>query len=381
MQHQELVDLAGRILSGNATLEETGLYIRWFDHFQNEEDHLIEDEELKKALLHARIRMNIRRNAGNKLAVSLKKTVGIAAVLILALGLSGYLYKYYKELDGRASALQAVINLEDVQPGRNKAKLFLDDGRGIDLSQATVDNLKSQLGPYIQGVDSGRLVYQETRSEQGATHYNRLVTPRGGRYQVILPDGTKAWLNAASSLRYPTAFNGSNRTVEVTGEVYFEVRHNATQPFIVIAKGAQVKVLGTHFDVNTYMDDCDIKTTLLEGSVNVSVRHISKKLVPGQQASIDQTTGKINIKKVDAAEVVSWTKGFLNLNTGDIRQFMNQLARWYNIEVVYMGVIPKSNMVGKINRSTPLTDVISVLNASGIRADFRKGRLIIGSQN
>jgi len=384
MDDQELFELTNKILDGEATLEETGRFVRWFDHFQQREDTVIVDEELKEALLLARIQMKMKSKgrSGGHLSVPLSKWVAAAAVFIVVCGLGAFIYRQYTRPPSRqvVSAQRAVLP-EQIRPGQDQAVLFLANGQQIDLNHTSTASLKARSGAAIADVDSGQLVYEQATdaSQQQVPQYNRLVTPKAGQYRLTLPDGTRAWLNAASSIRYPTAFAGVERHVEITGEVYFEVRHMATRPFIVTAGDVQVKVLGTHFDVNAYMDDGLIRTTLLEGAVDVQTGQENKILKPGQQASTSQATGPITVSSVDAAEVISWTRGLLHLNTGDIRAFMSQLSRWYNIEVVYLGQVPHCNLEGIISRSTPLSDVITVLQASGIQATFKQGRLMIAS--
>lgn len=383
MDDQELFELTNKILDGEATLEETGRFVRWFDHFQQREDTVIVDEEVKEALLLARIQMKMKSKgrSGGHPSAALSKWVAAAAVFIAVFGLGALIYRQYTRPPSQRAASERTVPPEQIRPGQDQAVLFLANGQQIDLNHTSTASLKARSGAAIADVDSGQLVYEQTTQVNGqqAPQYNRLVTPRAGQYRLTLPDGTRAWLNAASSIRYPTAFAGAERHVEITGEVYFEVRHMATRPFMVSAGGVQIKVLGTHFDVNAYMDDGLIRTTLLEGAVDVQTGQENKILKPGQQASTDQATGPITVSSVDAAEVISWTRGLLHLNTGDIRAFMSQLSRWYNIEVVYLGQVPHCNLAGIISRSTPLSDVITVLQASGIQATFKQGRLMIAS--
>ena len=210
--------------------------------------------------------------------------------------------------------------------------------------------------------------------------YNTVSTPRGGQYEVILPDGTQVWLNAASSLKFPTAFIGKERNVELTGEAYFEVSKNKAMPFHVSAAGQVIEVLGTHFNVNAYTDETLLKTTLLEGSVKVNKGISFATLKPGQQSTINnnEITPVIKIAEVtDADEVMAWKDGKFYFNNADIKTVMRQIGRWYNVDIEYAGKIPGNDgFTGTFSRNMTASKALKILAFSGV--DFKiEGRKII----
>jgi ferric-dicitrate binding protein FerR (iron transport regulator) len=258
---------------------------------------------------------------------------------------------------------------KNVTPGMNKAILTLSDGSAIALDSAGKKMFRQGNTAIYQ--QNGQLQYN-VQGNAPAFSYNTLTTPRGGQYQLILPDGSKVWLNAASSLRYPTAFSANERLVELTGEAYFEVQSSSAKPFRVKVNNTMVDVLGTHFNIMAYNDEQAIRTTLLEGSVKVG----SHVLHPGQQAAV---TGDNEVKvldNVDVQEAVAWKNGIFQFNRAPLQVVMRQLSRWYDVEVVYEGKIPDLEFLGKMQRELNLSEVLSILEKSGVR--FRiDGRKII----
>jgi len=207
--------------------------------------------------------------------------------------------------------------------------------------------------------------------------YNMLVTPRRGQYQLVLPDGSKVWLNAASSIRYPVAFIGNERRVQITGEAYFEVTHNATMPFIVEKGDMRVEVLGTHFNVNAYNDESAIKTTLLEGKVKI-VNRQSAILKPGQQAILTAGSRLTILDKTDVEDVVAWKNGLFHFESSEIKTVMRQIARWYDVDVVYeRTTVNNDPMFVEISRNTRLSDVLKALEESGSAKFSIQGKTII----
>jgi ferric-dicitrate binding protein FerR (iron transport regulator) len=320
--------------------------------------------------------------------------VAAAAVIVLALGLGGYWF--INRLWGNKAVKngQSVpMGKQDVQPGGNKAILTLSDGNTIVLDNAQNGLLAQQGNAKIIKQNDGALRYNR---EGGATSkpftidhspltYNMLATPRGGQYQLILPDGSKVWLNAASSIRYPTAFAGNSREVELDGEGYFEVAKDASKPFHVKTRAQDVEVLGTHFNVNAYSDEEAIKTTLLEGKVKVSsmVNGEWSMLKPGQQAMVSPSTGGgrgevLTIDdNIDLDQAVAWKNGLTAFKSADIKSIMRQVARWYNVEVVYEGNIPPRKFTGGIARSARLSELLHLLEVSKVHFRLDGNRLIV----
>ncbi|MET3876311.1 FecR domain-containing protein [Chitinophaga sp. OAE865] len=252
----------------------------------------------------------------------------------------------------------------DIAPGGNKAMLTLADGSRIALDEALNGTLGQQGNTRIIKTRNGQVQYYAAGNNAVVT-YNTLSTPRGGQYQLTLPDGTRVWLNAASSLHFPTAFTGSNRTVELTGEGYFEVAALPGKPFLVKANGADITVLGTHFNIMAYANEQSMAVTLLEGAVNVGRNGTVKKLLPGQQARITGNNS-ITVSDTDVQEAVAWKNGFFIFDRADITTVMRQLVRWYDIEVVYEGAPPEIRFGGGMQRSLPLSAILRLLEKNGV---------------
>ncbi|MGO4293167.1 FecR family protein [Chitinophaga sp. RAB17] len=291
-----------------------------------------------------------------------------AAAVLLLVSIGGYFQlKHQKEITD-------VAKIEKVTPGYERATLTLDDGSVVQLDSAGNRTLQ-QGGASIQQ-QGGQLVYAATSDKDAAT-YNTLRTPRGGQFKVTLPDGTTVWLNAASSIRYPTTFLGQERRVEVSGEAYFEVAKNEKMPFKVSVNGkAEVKVLGTHFNVDAYPEEGIIKTTLLEGAVSMSTpANPSVLLKPGQQAAAGQAGIKV-VNDANIDQVMAWRYGLFNFDRSNLPSVMNELSRWYDVDVRYEGQIPSRTFRGKINRDLSLAQVLEVLQDVNIK--FRmEGKTIV----
>jgi hypothetical protein len=272
----------------------------------------------------------------------------------------------------------------DILPGSSKAILTLANGTKILLSNSQQGQIAHQRNVVIN-IQNGHVLYQisgtDLKIEQpdfsNAVVMNTLTTPRGGQYQLILPDGTRVWLNSASSLTYPIIFKGKERRVELTGEAYFEVVKNAASPFFVKTPNQTVEVLGTHFNINSYADENAVKTTLLEGSVKVSGNESKQtvNLKPGQQSI--NITGDISIiNDADTEEALAWKNGkFLFRNT-DLQTVMRQLSRWYDVDVEYEGMIATKHYRGRISRNVPVSQVFEILKTSGVNFIIN-GRTII----
>ncbi|MFX1706913.1 DUF4974 domain-containing protein [Chitinophaga sp. CC14] len=273
----------------------------------------------------------------------------------------------YSWLNHRAKSKSAIANeqMAAVKPGKNGAILKLADN-----SQILLDTMKNGV-VWLQGgitakIADGSLIYDESNS---AVAYNVLYTPKGRQFHVVLPDGTGVWLNSSSSIRYPTAFTGGKREVEVTGEAYFEVAKSAQQSFAVtVNHQASVQVLGTSFNVSAYEDEPEMVTTLFEGKIRVRREQSSVSVLPGQQASIgkDQSIIRIN-ENPDLDKTIAWKNGVFNFNDASLHQIMRQLERWYDIEVVYERQGPEIYFLGEISRGASLKDVLMYLQTTGVR--------------
>lgn len=283
--------------------------------------------------------------------------IAAAASIILCLGTA---YYFYQKTDVTPSVSYAKNN---ILPGGNKAYLTLADGKRITLTNAKNGTLAQQPGVNITKTSDGELIYSinDLKPEiEAAKNYNTIETPVGGQYQVVLPDGTKVWLNAASSLKFPPTFARLvNRKVDLRGEAYFEVAKNKQQPFIVKTVEQEVEVLGTHFNINTYKDEQGVKTTLLEGSVKIHNDVESKILKPGEQSTL--TNQRFMVKTIDVEEAIAWKKGYFYFNNENIESIMRKLSRWYNVEVQYEGKIPNEGFYGTVSQTKNISQVLSIL--------------------
>ncbi|HEY4148650.1 MAG TPA: FecR family protein [Chitinophagaceae bacterium] len=287
-----------------------------------------------------------------------------AAAVFLLLGLSAFLWR--RQAPPKQQPVIANQFKNDIAPGGNKAILTLADGSTIVLDSAGKGDLARQGNTRIVKLDAGKLSYDAAGSGTATMVYNRISTPVGGQYQVTLPDGTQVWLNAMSSLRFPTAFNGDSREVELTGEAYFEVAKDKHKPFRVNVAGMQAEVLGTHFNVNAYPDEASVKTTLLEGSIRMVKGTASLLLRPGQQAQSKGLNDFLLIKDADTDQAIAWKNGHFSFEGADVHALMRQIARWYGVQVRYEGEPGSTLFGGEIGRDLSLAQVLTGLSKSKV---------------
>lgn len=284
-----------------------------------------------------------------------------AASVLLLLVTSAYIWITLNKKD------QPIVNSnnqlkENIAPGFNGAVLTLSDGRQVVLDSTTNGVIADQNGTQVI-LSNKQLIYNSRKANE--VSYNTISTSRGRQYQLLLPDGSKVWLNAESSITYPTAFIGKEREVKITGELYMEIAQNSKQPFTVNTGKTTVQVLGTSFNINAYSDEEAQKTTLVEGSVKIVTSGQQKILRPGQEATI--TDDKIKIATASIDKTIAWKNGMFNFEDFSIEQAMRQLARWYNIEVSYESGIPDIEFGGTIRRDLPLNGLLDFLSESGLR--------------
>jgi transmembrane sensor len=285
-----------------------------------------------------------------------KRWIAAASVfLILGAGLLWIINK--QKNDNNISYVASAI-----KPGKDGAVLTLADGRQLVLDSSENGLLAVEKGSVLV-LENGQLKYEETTEKEHSVElvYNTMTTPRGRQFQIELPDGTKVWLNAASSIRFPTRFNGKERRVEITGEAFFEVAKDSTKAFIALVNNnVEVRVLGTHFNINGYSDEPLTKTTLVEGKVAVNALNQEPAILkPGQQAMIDASSNMF-VTEVNVDEVVSWKNGRFIFQNSDIQTLMRQVARWYDIEVVFEGNISEL-FVAEVSRHEPLSELLKLL--------------------
>jgi transmembrane sensor len=302
--------------------------------------------------------------------------VAAAAVVLLVLGASSYFLFLDNPRIPQDSPVAKKPVFQDLPPGGDKAILTLADGRQIVLDTASNGALAQQGGIKVIKV-GGQVSYNAEGNTTQEVLFNTITTPKGGQYHLELADGSKVWLNAASSLHFPMTFTGKERTVELTGEGYFEVAYNAKMPFHVKVNEMDVTVLGTHFNINSYSDESSIKTTLLEGRVMVKKNDKLIYLHPGQQAVWQPAQENIKVNYgVDAEEVMAWKNGYFSFNNADIRTVMRQVARWYDIDVSFEGANHEI-FSGKIDRSLSLRDLLDGLGHTRVHYRFEENRRVI----
>jgi len=282
-----------------------------------------------------------------------------AAVVPLLLSVGGYFY-FNNSQKQIAKIIQPAKDV--AAPKGSKAVITLSNGQNVLLDSLNNGTLATQGNVTVVKTADEKIIYSGTSNE---VVYNTLTNPRGSNVvDITLADGSRVWLNAGSSLTYPISFAGEERKVQITGEGYFEVTHNSAMPFVVQKNNVNVQVVGTHFNVNTYEDEAEIKITLLEGSVKVENGKSSSILKPGQQANVGS---EIKVKShVDIEQVIAWKNGrFHFLNGTNITAIMRQVSRWYDVEVEYLGDVSNLNFSGKMSRKENASSLLEILKATG----------------
>ncbi len=346
------------------------------------------DGEAEKQLLE-RIREKIRSMGKPAKVIRFNSWKRVAAaVIIVLLGTGAVFLLSDKKKPAIAKTNPVAPYHNDVAPGGNKALLTLADGSTIVLDSAQIGTLSQQGNIKVLKLDNGQLAYTALGST-AAVVYNTISTPRGGQYQLTLADGSKVWLNAASSLRFPAGFTGKERKVELTGEAYFEIAKNASMPFRVnVAGRGEVEVLGTHFNINSYDDEMTINTTLLEGKVKVSalgneqpVTSNQQFLSAGQQAQLNSNGQLVINKSPDIKAVMAWKNGKFDFGEAtEIATIMRQIARWYDVQVEYKGMV-SGEIGGSMSRDVNASKVFEMLGMTGSVKFQINGKKVMVVQN
>ncbi|MBN9384997.1 MAG: FecR domain-containing protein [Chitinophagaceae bacterium] len=287
-----------------------------------------------------------------------------AAAVFLLIIMGTWLFVFRRSVPVHTPSSSKVVR-NDIPPGGNKAVLILADGTQIKLDSASNGQLALQGQANVVKQDNGLLTYHLSgENKPGEIFWNTIEVPRGGQYRLVLSDGSKVWLNAASSIRYPSTFTGKERSVEITGEAYFEVEKNTAMPFVVKVSDTRVEVLGTHFNIMAYSDEADVRTTLLEGAVRVRKGDAALLLTPGQQARVGEG-GKIKlIGDADADDVLAWKNNLFSFNDDDIATVMRQVARWYDVDIKYEGQVTQ-HFSGNISRKVNVSQLFKMLELTG----------------
>lgn len=370
---EELLD---KYNAGLANAEESAIVERWYVN-ANTLDTLPDMQDILDDQLESRKKLQFHMQPKQK--VRLWSLISSAAAVLVIVGLTMF---YFSNQD-KGRQLASVVQT-DVAPGGNKAILTLADGQEITLADAGDGTVAEQAGVAITKTKDGQLIYQVAKNKQSSSMgnakedvYNTISTPAGGQYQIILPDGTKVWLNALSSLKYSINLGkGKQRGVELKGEGYFEVARDQQRPFLVKTDQQNVEVLGTHFNINNYHDEDVPSTTLLQGSVKVYNNRYSRVIKPGQQAQFE-STGQIKIVPVNTEQVVAWKNGVFSFKRAGLETVMRQIARWYNVEVSYEGEVPEISFTGKIYRNVNLQEALRSIGYIGVQYSVENKKVII----
>ena len=382
-EHQKKYDaLAQKLLDGTITPEEKAEYLEWLHQDDGELLNIPVDFAGSKQELEDRMLTRLRTAVGRPAPVVHRKwwRYAAAAVFIIATGTAIYLLTpSHKSERTLAGGIKPPAG--DIAPGGNKATLTLSDGTAISLDDAANGAIAKQGNSSIVKLSNGKVVYDLKGAVGTEAQLNTMSTPRGGQYQLTLQDGTKVWLNAASSITYPATFVGKERKVRVKGEVYFEVAKDKVKPFIVDIDGqSTVEVLGTSFNINAYNDEENSRTTLLEGSVRVTGAGSGREgvvLKPGQQAMTGKGKGLSVRSDIDTEEVMAWKDGYFQFNGASLASVLRQLARWYDVNVDYGTHVPSRTFVGEIPRDATLSQVLVILEKTGVHFRIEDRNIVV----
>lgn len=368
MSREEYNILYQKYISGNCTVEEQRMIEEYHDSFELNDQPWHEESMGKAEHIKQRIASNlrdsIRRSEGrNKPHIR----TWYAAASILLVMFSALMYSaIYNDDPGSAKPVKASVPIEDILPGENKAVLILDDGSRINLDDAASGLIANESNTTIKKLPDGQLHYVAGTPKAGSEiRFNTVATPRGGQFQISLPDGSRVWLNAGSTLRFPTLFSGGERRVELSGEAYFEIAKNAGMPFRVITDDSEIKVLGTHFNVMAYKDEKQMNTTLVEGSVQILKGADKVFLKPGQAATLNKASEKITVAAADSDQAIAWKNGYFIFVDENIESIMRKVSRWYDVEISYTGNLSNKDFTGTISRNKNVSELLRMLELTG----------------
>lgn len=356
MTKKEVADLLNKYNAGTCTEEEKQLLEKLYDKVLTKQSI-----ELRGIDLFS-IKSSVYQKLPRSRTQLVRRYLAYAAAAIILLCFSVTMFAYLSKEKPTLSETTAKVH--DITPGGNVAILTLSNGKKIVLDDTTQTVLAKQAGVKIVKSNGGQLLYVVDRNNvsDGPVGFNIAETPKGGQYQIHLADGTVVWLNASSSLRFPVRFAGHERMVELTGEAYFDVSHDASKPFIVKTADQHVQVLGTQFNLNSYPDEPSAITTLLEGSIKVKSNHSGKASVlkPGEQSLL--SASQFTVQTADVEEAVAWKNGYFRFQDEKIESIMRKLGRWYNMDhVKYVGSPSQELFTGKISRFRNISQVLNML--------------------
>jgi transmembrane sensor len=367
-RQEEIRAVWDRYKAGTATSNDMALLESWYLQYEVEDLVELNENDMEYRL------NEVRKNLPQARVFKLWTSYAAAASLVFALGLGYYFYQR-----PAADHLKKEAMIAGIAPGRNKALLKLANGSEISLTDAKDGTIAEQAGTTVTKLKNGELVYKDADQSKASLTLNTITTPKGGRWQLQLPDGTKVWLNAASTLSYPITFAGqTKRTVELNGEAYFEVSKDKTKPFLVHSIRQNVQVLGTHFNINTYDNEPDVKTTLLEGSVQVTTVGTSKQtriLKPGEQSVL--AGQQIQLLKVNALAAIDWKNDEFRFKNESLSSILRKVSRWYDVSIVYKKDFTEMpTFSGSVSRFDDVSSVLKMLEEAGDIHFSIKGKTI-----
>ncbi|GAA3749075.1 hypothetical protein GCM10022422_37130 [Flavobacterium ginsengisoli] len=379
MNETEFLELLKRYQNGTLSNEDKDKLDAWYLHKATNSNKQLSEYELEDSYEYLKSRLPL---AKEKKVINLWPRIAAAASVALLFG-AGLFYFTKSESVVKQENIQVVEKPKEIAPGGNRGILTLSNGKQIVLSDVSSKDIiakEDQDEVTIKMDANGVITYMinpnADTSKEDSNSFNTLSTPTGGQYNIVLADGTKVFLNAVSSIKYPTQFNGNQRIVELEGEAYFEVAKNKNKPFLVKSDNQTIEVLGTHFNVHAYNNESVVKTTLLEGSVAVSSKNQKAILKPGQQSNVSDGSNKIAVKEVDTEAAIAWKNGRFKFDNADLKSVMKQLERWYGIKVEYRGDVSDVRFNGGTFRNKNLSEVLKVLELSNIKFKV-EGKTII----
>jgi len=376
MNENEILALLKKYQEGTLSNEDKDKVDAWYLHKASNSNLQLNEYELEDSYEYLKAKLPLKQETK---VIRIWPRVAVAASIAVLLGTGIFYFTKPKE-----QIPQVAEKPQEIAPGGNKGILTLSNGKQIVLADISAKDTIAKEGEEdevtIKMGANGVITYiinpNTVASKADANLFNTLSTPTGGQYNIVLADGTKVYLNAVSSIKYPTQFNGDQRIVELDGEAYFEVAKNKNKPFIVKSGDQDIEVLGTHFNVHAYDNESVVKTTLLEGSVAVNYKNQKGILKPGQQSNVSDKFNKITIKQVDTEAAIAWKNGRFKFDNADLKTVMRQLERWYGIKVEYRGDVSDVRFNGGTFMNKNLSEVLKVLELSNIKFKV-EGKTII----
>ncbi|GAA4785229.1 DUF4974 domain-containing protein [Olivibacter ginsenosidimutans] len=360
---EEYLALYEKYQAGMCSPEELQALYAYRDRFKLTSDEEVSAEEEE---IGHHVYQEIWQELSKKQGSLIKPWLAIAASIALLIGV-WTVFRWYG--NPTPTTLKTADNHHTIKPGKNTATLTLANGKSIRLDEAHIGEIVKEAGVHIAKTADGQWQYTVQQQDQAAApSYQTIETPKGGQYQILLPDSTKVWLNAASSLRYPTNFIGKERVVELTGEAYFEVTKRKNQSFRVSTVQQNVNVLGTTFNITAYAEDQFTTTVVASGAVSVHVKgkpNVKRVLQAGDQSELNSETSEMKLSHANIQQILAWKNGYFIFENDPLPVIMDKIARWYNIEVSYIGDVKQKKFGGTYNRTKDFLDLLKGLEFSG----------------